>query len=63
MSCLGVQGEHNDQVGQHTLKNTLGQMRQVWIRTANGTKDLKYRNCILRMSQSGWFKDEKTSET
>lgn len=47
---------------QYTSKSTMGQMRKIWMRTADGVRDLKNMNCILRMTQKGWFKDEKTQE-
>lgn len=46
-------------LGQHTSKNTMSQMRQIWIRTANGARDLKDMNCILRITPNGWFREEK----
>ena len=33
-------------LGQHTSKNTMGQMRQICMRTASGARDLKDMNCV-----------------
>lgn len=60
MPCLGVQWEYGNQF--EASKTTMGQMRKIWMRTANGVRDLKNVNRILRMTQKGWFKDEKTQK-
>jgi len=46
-------------LGHCTSKNSMGQMRQTWMRRADGARDLDDANCILRITQNGWFKDKK----